>query len=130
MVERRKEMTFYRRTWLWVFLSIFFSLLLGGCSGIRWQMKETIFLVYEVEPYSSEGTVIPVPGALVTVSGESTSGMKYTDSTGQVVFQLAPGTYTVQVSKDGYLPVSDSITIYTLELTPGTYYYELIPQGG
>ena len=101
-----------------------------GCSGVRWQMKETIFLVYEVEPYSSEGTVIPVPGALVTVSGENTSGMKYTDSAGQVVFQLLPGTYTVQVSKNGYLPVSDSISIYTLELTPGTYYYELFPQGG
>ncbi len=109
---------------------MFLSLFLAGCSGVRWQMKETIFLVYEVEPYSSEGTVIPVPGALVTVSGESTSGMKYTDSTGRVVFQLAPGTYTVQVSKNGYLPVSDSFSIYTLELTTGTYYYELIPQGG
>jgi len=130
MVEGVKQMSFYHRAWLGLFLSIFLSLLLGGCSGIRWQMKETVFLVYEVEPYSSEGTVIPIPGALVAVSGESFSGVKYTDSTGRVVFQLAPGTYTIQVSKDGYFPVSDSITIYTLELTPGTYYHELIPQGG
>lgn len=123
-------MAFYRRIWLWIFLFIFFSFILGGCSGIRWQMKETVFLVYEIESYSSERLVIPLPGAQVVVSGEGFSGVKYTDSAGRVVFQLAPGTYTVQVSKNGYLPVSDSITIYTLELTPGTYYYELIPQGG
>ena len=109
---------------------MFLSLFLAGCSGVRWQMKETVFLVYETESYSSEGLVIPIPGAQVVVSGESFSGVKYTDSAGQVVFQLPPGTYTVQVSKDGYLPVSDSITIYTLELTSGTYYYELFPQGG
>ena len=123
-------MAFYRRIWLWIFLFIFFSFILGGCSGIRWQMKETVFLVYEIESYSSERLVIPIPGAQVVVSGESFSGVKYTDSVGQVVFQLLPGTYTVQVSKNGYLPVSDSISIYTLELTPGTYYYELFPQGG
>lgn len=93
-------------------------------------MKETVFLVYE-ELYSIERTVIPIPGAQVVVSGEGFSGVKYTDSTGRAVFQLSPGTYTVQVSKGGYLSVSDSITIYTLELlTPGTYPYELFPRGG
>ena len=119
----------YRRNWLWFFILVFLPLFLAGCSGIRWQMKETVFLVYE-ELYSTEGTVLPISGAQVLVSGEGFSGEKYTDSAGRVVFQLAPGTYTVDISKDGYSTIRDSITIYTLELTPGIYPYGLIPQGG
>ena len=63
----------YRRNWLWFFILVFLPLFLAGCSGIRWQMKETVFLVYE-ELYSTEGTVLPISGAQVLVLGEGFSG--------------------------------------------------------
>jgi len=100
----------------------------GGCLGVRWQEKETHILVYEIEPYSSSNYVLPVPLARVAVSGNGYSSTKYTDSQGRAVFLLSPGTYSVQVSKDGYESVSDTITIYTLELTPATFAQALAPK--
>lgn len=115
-----------KRYLLGVFLfAIFF---LAGC-GVRWQMKDTYIFVYEIEPNSPEGYVLPVPLAQVSVTG-SVSAVRYTDANGRAHFQLPPGTYTISITKSGYLPLSDTITIYTLELTPGRYVYYLARQGG
>jgi len=99
--------------------------LVSGC-GVRWQIKDTWFIVYEV---SSQGAVLPLAGALVSVAGENYTGTRYTDSEGKAFFQIPPGTYSVQVGKSGYNTVTDTITIFTLELTSGRYVYELVPQG-
>ncbi|WP_017873512.1 carboxypeptidase regulatory-like domain-containing protein [Candidatus Caldatribacterium saccharofermentans] len=101
---------------------------LSGC-GVRWQVKDTYIFVYEIEPGSPEGYVLPVPLAQVSVSGEITA-VRYTDASGRAHFQLPPGTYTVAITKNGYLPLTDTIVIYTLELTPGRYVYYLARQGG
>lgn len=103
-------------------------LLLSGC-GVRWQMKDTYIFVYEIEPNSPEGYVLPVPLAQVSVSGSITA-IRYTDANGRAHFQLPPGTYTVTITKSGYASITDTITIYTLELTPGRYVYYLPRQGG
>lgn len=97
-------------------VSVFF-----GC-GVRWQIKDTWVYVYEE---SVQGVTVPLSGALVSLSGEKYTGIKYTDGEGKVLFQVPPGTYVIQVSKSGYTPVTETITIYTLELTPGRYYYVL-----
>ncbi len=83
-------------------------------------------MVYEV---SKQGVRLPLQGALVSVVGGSYTGTRYTDSEGKAFFHIPPGTYSVQVGKNGYNTVTDTITIFTLELTSGRYYYELIPQG-
>ncbi|MGC8777286.1 MAG: carboxypeptidase-like regulatory domain-containing protein [Candidatus Caldatribacteriaceae bacterium] len=110
-----------KRFLIWV--SVIF--LLAGC-GVRWQVKDTWVYVFENSP---QGITIPLQGALVSVAGEGYTGAKYTDDEGKVLFQVPPGTYVIQVSKNGYASVTDTITIYTLELTAGRYYYVLIPQG-
>jgi len=116
-----------KRVICWLLL-LFLLFVQGGCLGVRWQEKETHILVYEIEPYSSSNYVLPVPLARVAVSGNGYSSTKYTDSQGRAVFLPSPGTYSVQVSKDGYESVSDTITIYTLELTPGYYPFYLVRQ--
>ncbi|MGQ9746915.1 MAG: PEGA domain-containing protein [Candidatus Caldatribacteriaceae bacterium] len=95
-----------------------------GC-GVRWQIKDTWVYVYGE---SVQGVTVPLPGALVSLSGEQYTGIKYTNGEGKVLFQIPPGTYLIQVSKSGYTTVTETITIYTLELTPGRYYYVLQPQ--
>jgi|YNPMSStandDraft_1061717.scaffolds.fasta_scaffold136144_2 hypothetical protein len=114
-----------KRSVLQVGVCFFLAFLLAGC-GVRWQIKDAWFYVYE---NSSQGAPIPLQGALVSVAGEEYTGAKYTDAEGKVLFQIPPGRYTVQVSKSGYVSITDTITIYTLELTSGRYYYVLIPQG-
>ncbi|MEN3184687.1 MAG: carboxypeptidase-like regulatory domain-containing protein [Atribacterota bacterium] len=111
-----------------VVLVLCFLFFLSGC-GVRWQMKDTYIFVYEIEPNSPEGYVLPVPLAQVSIAGNVTKTL-FTDASGKVRFQLPPGTYTVSITKNGYLPVTDTITIYTLELTPGRYVYYLARQGG
>jgi len=117
-----------KKVMLYLLPLLFLGLIQSGCLGVRWQEKETYILVYEIEPYSSSGYVLPVPLAQVAVSGNGYSSTKYTDSQGKTMFLLSPGTYTVQISKDGYESVSDTITIYTLELTPGYYRFCLVRQ--
>jgi len=119
----------YRRNWLWFFILVFLPLFLAGCSGIRWQMKETVFFGLRRTLFYRRNSASHFWSSSASV-GRGFFREKYTDSTGRVVFQLAPGTYTVDISKDGYSTIRDSITIYTLELTPGIYPYGLIPQGG
>jgi hypothetical protein len=51
--RRRKQMAFYRRIWLGFFF-LYFFFYSRRLLGIRWQMKETVFLVYEIESYTSE----------------------------------------------------------------------------
>ncbi|MEN3202635.1 MAG: carboxypeptidase-like regulatory domain-containing protein [Atribacterota bacterium] len=109
------------------FLPLFFFVS-SGC-GVRWQTKDTYIFVYEIEPNSPEGYVLPVALAQVSVSG-NISAVRYTDASGKAHFQLPPGTYTISITKSGYLPLVDTITIYTLELTPGRYVYYLARQGG
>ncbi len=46
-------MAFYRRIWLGFFF-LYFFFYSRRLLGIRWQMKETVFLVYEIESYTSE----------------------------------------------------------------------------
>jgi|UniRef100_A0A7V3YFE5 hypothetical protein len=101
---------------------------LSGC-GVRWQMKDTYIFVYEIAPNAPQGYVLPVPLARVTVTG-NVSAVRYTDAQGRAHFQLPPGTYTVTIDKSGYLSLTDTITIYTLELTPGRYVYYLARQEG
>ncbi len=114
-----------KRFWVFLLIALFF---LSGC-GVRWQMKDTYIFVYEIEPNSPEGYVLPVPLAQVSISGVVTA-VRYTDASGRAHFKLPPGTYTVSIVKSGYLPLTDTITIYTLELTPGRYVYYLARQGG
>ncbi|MDK2896249.1 MAG: Carboxypeptidase regulatory-like domain [Candidatus Atribacteria bacterium] len=104
-------------------------LFVSGCSGVRWQMKETVVYVFEIEELSSSNQHLPLAGAQVSISGEGYSATKFTDSEGKAVFQVPPGTYTLQASKAGYRSASEIITLYTLELTTGYYYLNLIPGG-
>lgn len=115
-----------RKFLVWIGVFIILGFLMAGC-GVRWQIKDTWIYVYE---NSSQGVTLPLRGALVSVAGEGYTGTRYTNEDGKALFQIPPGTYTVQVSKSGYTTVTDTIAIYTLELTPGRYYYVLVPQGG
>lgn len=103
-------------------------LFVSGC-GVRWQMKDTHIFVYEMRLDSPGGSVLPVPLARVSVEGNVTA-VRYTDANGRAHFQLPPGTYVVSITKEGYLSITDTITIYTLELTPGRYVYYLAREGG
>ncbi|HSV30824.1 MAG TPA: carboxypeptidase-like regulatory domain-containing protein [Atribacteraceae bacterium] len=101
--------------------------LLAGC--VRWQEKTVGFYVYAMEPFSVEGYVLPLFGARVAIAG-GVSLTLYTNSHGKAVTQLPPGTYQVTASHSGYSPVNRVITLYTLDLGPLYYDFQLAPTGG
>ncbi len=103
-----------------------------GCSVLRWQIKEVTFRVYAIQEDSEY--YIPLVGAKIAISGTvytapstttSVSETVYTNYNGEVVVNLQPGTYTITVSKDGYGTVTQSIVLYTLQTSGGSYNFYL-----
>lgn len=62
-------------------------------------------VTFTVKDNSAEAVVIP--GARVDVNGAKI----VTDSTGVAEFNLRAGTYPVKISKKGYLPVNETVTV-------------------
>ena len=103
-----------------------------GCNVLRWQIKEVTFRVYAIQEDSEY--YIPLVGAKIAISGTvytapstttSVSETVYTNYSGEVVVNLQPGTYTITVSKDGYGTVTQSIVLYTLQTSGGSYNFYL-----
>ncbi len=103
-----------------------------GCNVLRWQIKEVTFRVYAIQEDSEY--YIPLVGAKIAISGTvytapstttSVSETVYTNYNGEVVVNLQPGTYTITVSKDGYGTVTQSIVLYTLQTSGGSYNFYL-----
>ncbi|UNQ73574.1 NEW3 domain-containing protein [Infirmifilum sp. NZ] len=72
--------------------------------------------------YDSEGN--PLPGVAVTVynSNGGVEGTTTTSSSGFFSIALMPGTYTLKLSKPGYVDKSQTFTISTSSTTPGYVY--------
>ena len=103
-----------------------------GCNALRWQIKEVTFRVYAIQEDSEY--YIPLVGAKIAISGTvytapstttSVSETVYTNYSGEVAVNLQPGTYTITVSKDGYGTVTQSIVLYTLQTSGGSYNFYL-----
>ncbi len=103
-----------------------------GCNALRWQIKEVTFRVYAIQEDSEY--YIPLVGAKIAISGTvytapstttSVSETVYTNYNGEVIVNLQPGKYTITVSKDGYGTVTQSIVLYTLQTSGGSYNFYL-----
>jgi iron complex outermembrane receptor protein len=74
------------------------------CAGLLAAQESRPALRVQIEVQSASA---PLAGAAITVNGISTQ----TDGNGLATLTLPPGTVDVTVSKDGFLPVTASITV-------------------
>ncbi len=124
-MERKKIIIF-------LFLFLISIIFLNGCSLLRWQIKEVTFRVYAIQEDSEyyiplAGAKIEITGKVYTTPSSTTTVSKtvYTNSNGEVAVNLQPGNYTLTISKDGYASVTESIVIYTLQTSGGSYNFYL-----
>ena len=105
------------------------TLTINGATTITRSIAQASANTYLIKVNVSDSNAAPIQSANVTITGVQT----LTDLSGQTSFNLKPGTYTITISKQGYLTLSEalivssnSIVSKTLTLIPPKIIYTKI----
>jgi hypothetical protein len=75
--------------------------------------------------FSSSTENSPLVGALVYLKGKTLEKSVYTDNDGKFVFDnIAPGSYKLEISRDGFVKIGKKFVLEDLDLDLGKFYLE------